>query len=235
MKTFLTPLLLLLLLASQASAGILNGDFSVAGTSQDPFAYWTTLSNFDRPSDGGEFAQFDSTEQTDPMLIRSIHLAQSFSLDSGSLKLSFELKFSSIGTFLDGSVRDSFQVTLLHGNSPLFPSNPSDPDNFPAFYSLDNNGESLDANFVTSWGIGNGFKRITLDVSSRSPQTLVLDFLLNGNGDGLDTSVQLDNVAISNVGVVPEPASFLIWAASLGIACVWQRRRSSRNTSSKSL
>jgi len=220
-------MLVFLLLAADLNAGVMNGGFTSPGVSPDPFSDWTTdTSLFDRPADGGGFAQFDSIEDSDPNLsIPSIQLAQSFSLDSGSLRLSFELNISAVtstGTLV-GPVRDSFQATLFDSSAipvELFPSNPP---LFTAFYSIDNDGliELFDSNFVTSLDIGGGFRRITLDVSSLSPQTLVLDFLLNGNGDGFNTRVLLDNVAISNVGAVPEPAGILVWTVILGIAfCV---------------
>ena len=134
---------------------------------------------------------------------------------------------------LDASVPDSFQATLFDNSAipvELFPSNAP---LFTAFYSIDNDGitELFDTNFVTSLDIGGGFRRITLDVSSLGPQTLVLDFLLNGNGDGLDTHVLLDNVAISNVGVVPEPASILVWTVLSGIAFRGQHKGFRNSTS----
>lgn len=192
-------MLLFLFLATELNAGVINGGYSSAGISPDPFSDWTTdTSLFDRPTDGGGFAQFDSIESSDLNLsIPSIHLAQPFSLDSGSLRLSFELNISAVisARALDVSVPDSFQATLFDNSAipvELFPSNAP---LFTAFYSIDNDGitELFDTNFVTSLDIGGGFRRITLDVSSLSPQTLVLDFLLNGNGDGLDTHVLLDN------------------------------------------
>lgn len=230
LKSRFFGLLLLLFATADLNAGILNGSFSNPGVSPDPFSYWATnTSLFDRPTDGGGFAQFDTIEPSDPnLLIPSIHLAQSFSLDSGSRKLSFELNISAVtsATNLVGPVRDSFQATLFDNSVvpvELFPSNPP---LFTAFYSIDNDGftELFDSNFVTSLDIGGGFKRITLDVSSLSPQTLVLDFLLNGNGDGLDTRVLLDNVVISNIGAVPEPTSILVWSAISGIAFCVRRR-----------
>lgn len=222
-------MLLFLFLAADLNAGVMNGGFASAGISPNPFADWTTdTSLFDRPTGGG-FAQFDSIESSDLNLsIPNIHLAQSFSLGSGSLRLSFELNISAVisARALDVSVPDSFQATLFDNSAnpvELFPSNAP---LFTAFYSIDNDGitELYDTNFVTSLDIGGGFRRITLDVSSLSPQTLVLDFLLNGNGDGLDSRVQLDNVAISNVGVVPEPASIVVWTVISGIAFRSRRR-----------
>ena len=223
-------MLVFLFLAADLTAGVMNGNFTSAGVSPNPFSDWTTdTSLFDRPTDGGGFAQFDSIEPSDPnLLISSIHLAQSFSLDSGSQRLSFELNISSVtsASMFVGPVRDSFQAIIFDNSAipvELFPSNPP---LFTAFYSIDNDGstELFDSNFVTSLDIGGGVRRITLDVSSLSPQTLVLDFLLSGNGDGLDTRVQLDNVAISNVAVVPEPANILVWTVTSGIAfCVRKR------------
>ena len=232
MKPFLTPLLLSLLFAAQASAGILNGDFSVAGTSPEPFADWTTevdsttgLLNYDRPTDGGGFTLFK-----DIGTVGSSQFSQSFSLPSGSFRLSFEFRLSTSGVLrIPASVPDSFQATLLDssGLTGLLPSGPG----FSAFYSIDNDGvspESFDPLFVTSLPLGGGIRRITLDLSSLAPQSLSIDFLLNGSLDGFSTQVELDNVVLAQNSTVPEPASFLIWSASLGIAGVWHRRRSSR-------
>ena len=231
MKTFLAPLLLSFLLAAQASAGILNGDFSVAGASPEPLADWTTdILNFDRPTDGGDFALFKDSGP-----VGSSQLSQSFSLPSGSFRLSFEFRLSTSGVLrIPASVPDSFQATLFDSSmTGLLPSGLG----FSAFYSIDNDGvspESFDPLFVTSQDLGGGIRKITLDLSSLAPQSLSIDFLLNGSVDGFSTQVELDNVVLAQNSTVPEPASFLIWSASLGIACVWQRRRSSRGTSRKS-
>ncbi len=242
MKPFLTPLLLLLLLVSQAGAGILNGDFSVAGTSPDPFADWTTEVdltgnlNFDRPTDGGGYALFK-----DIGTVGSSQISQSFILPSGSFRLSFEFRLSTSGVLrIPASVPDSFQATLFDssGLTGLLPS-ASGP-GFSAFYSIDNDGvfpESFDQHYVKSEDLGLGIRRITLDLSSlapQSPQSLTIDFILNGSVDGFSTQVELDNVVLALNPTVPEPASFLIWATSLGIAGVWHRRRSSRGASCKS-
>ena len=237
MKTFLTPLLLLLLLASQAGAGILNGDFSAAGASPEPFEDWTTevdsmtgLLIFDRPTDGGGLAVFK-----DQGLVGSSQLSQSFSLPSGSLSLSFEFSISTLPSGAPlGLLLDSFQATLfdsIGGLTGLLPSAPG----FSAFYSIDNDGsEYFDTTYVTRVDLGGGIRKITINLASLAPQDLFIDFLLNGTPDGFSTRVELDNVVLAQNSTVPEPASFLIWSASLGIACVWQRRRSSRGTSRKS-
>ncbi len=223
-------LLVVLYFAAELNAGLMNGSFTSSGVNPDPFADWTTdTSIFDRPTDGGGFALLESIEQVDPNLpVPSIHVAQSFSLDSGSSRLSFELHISATisASALNGSVHDSFQATLFDNSAIPVELFPSDSPLFTAFYSIDNDGstEIFDANFVTSLDIGGGFKRITLDVSSLSPQSLVLDFLLNGNRDGLDTRVLLDAVSISDVGIVPEPGSILVWTVIAGITCCVRRR-----------
>lgn len=235
MKPFLTPLLLSLLFAAQASAGILNGDFSVAGTSPEPFADWTTevdsatgILNFDRPTDGGGSALFK-----DIGTVGSSQISQSFSLPSGSLRLSFEFRIRTNPPPPPGSVPDSFQATLFDsgGLTGLLPSDSG----FSAFYTIDSEGtEFFDSHYVTSLPLGGDIRRITLDLSSLAPQSLFIDFLLNGAANGISTQVELDNVVLAQNSTVPEPASFLIWSASLGIAGVWHRRRSSRVTRRKS-
>jgi hypothetical protein len=225
-------LFLSLFLVADLNAGILNGNFSNAGFIPDPFSDWSTDSSFfDRPTDGVGFAQFDSIEPGDPSLpISSIQLAQSFSLDSGSQSLSFELKITAIASAsaFVGPVRDSFQVTLFDNSITPVELFPAFPPLFTAFYSIDNDEvtEQFDPNFVTILDIGGGFKRITVNVSSLSPQMLTLDFLLNGNADGHDTRVLLDNVAIhTNTGVVPEPISILVWTVMSGLAFCVKRKR----------
>ena len=236
MKLFLTPLLLLLMLAAQASAGILNGKFSDVGTSPEPFAKWTTevdsmtgLLNFDRPTDGGGLAVFK-----DQGLVGSSQLSQSFSLPSGSLSLSFEFSISTLPSGAPlGPLPDSFQATLFDSSfTGLLPSAPG----FSAFYSIDNDGsEFFDTTYVTSEVLGGGIRKITLNLTSLpAPQNVLIDFLLNGAPDGFSTQVELDNVILAPNSTVPEPSSFLIWAASLGIAGAWQGRRTSSNTSCKS-
>ena len=241
MKPFLTPLLLLLLLVSQAGAGILNGDFSVAGTSPDPFADWTTEVdlttgnlNFDRPTDGGGYALFK-----DIGTVGSSQISQRFSLLSGAFSLSFEFKISKTSGGASGgsggAVPDSFQATLFDSSGGLTGLLPSGT-GFSAFYSIDNDGTPpfFDSHYVTSDDLGGGIRKITINLASLVPQDLFIDFLLNGTPDGFSTQVELDNVVLAQNATVPEPASFLIWSASLGIAGVWHRRRSSRSTNCKS-
>lgn len=222
--------LVILLLTCHLDAGVMNGSFTSPGVHPDPFSDWSTDDLFfDRPTDGGGLAQFHSIEPSNPNLpISSIHLAQSFLLDSGSARLSFEFQISTdvSGRAMDSTVRDSFQATLYDSSAIPLEQFPSNPPLFTAFYSIDNDGSSelFDSNFVTSLNIGGGFKRITLDISSLAPQTLVLDFLLSGNGDGFNTRVQLDNVAVSQASAVPEPASGLFWTFALVIGLSNRKR-----------
>jgi hypothetical protein len=225
-------LIFTLFMAMELNAGVINGDFSSTGVTLDPFTDWTTdLSLFERPTDGGGLAQFDSIEFADPSLpIQSIQLAQSFALGSGSKYLSFEFNISAVTSSgsLIGPVRDNFQATLFDSSAIPVELFPFSPPLFTAFYSIDNDGltELFDANFVTSFDLGGGLRRITLDISTLNPQTVVLDFLLNGNGDGFDTRVQLDNVSVSNFGTIPEPSSLLIWAVITGCCLVFRCWRS---------
>ena len=220
MKARLASLILLLLLAAKLNAGIINGDFSIAGVSPDPFANWTTDVSFFEPPSGTGFAQFD----TDDINFQSIHLAQTFSLDAGSTTLSFEFKITfAIPT---GGVPDSFQVTLFDNSITPVELFPENPPTFTSFYRIDNDGvsEFFDSNFVMSdFDALSGVRTIKLNISTLTPQILTLDFLLNGSVDGQSTQVQLDNVMIlSSPTVVPEPTSLLVWSACIGL-CIFSR------------
>jgi len=222
MRLIVTSFAIVIFLTSgNSQAGmILNGNFSTAGVSPEPYADWTTdNSSFDRPTDGGGYASF-----ADAGFYGSSQLAQTFTLLPSALNLSFEFRLSTVTDSSTGMIPDSFQATLFDGLlNTFFPSDPMNPSLFPAFYSIDNDGmtESYDSNFVTSLDLGGGYRRVTLDVSSLSPQSLTLDFLLNGLPDGLSTTVDLDNVTyeLSDATAVPEPASIILWGSFAGLMC----------------
>ena len=208
-----------------------NGDFSTAGTPPDPFAGWTTdLGLGDRPTDGGGYAEFTVTDAGEAR-----QLEQKFTLPALALTLSFEIKLmTSPGGTTDVFGFDSFQAALFDldssgkPNNPLFPHAPS----FFAFYSLDSGGPSpefYDPAYVSVTSLSNGWRQVTLDLSSLPSQGLLLDFSQFGSDDGLSSTVQLDNVLVN---VVPEPALLTIWAGLCLI--VLARRLKARGSEKRS-
>jgi hypothetical protein len=199
-----------------ADTVVVNGDFSsTPGTGSDPFAAWsTTYGNL--PTDGGGFALFSEgiSSQTE--------LEQAFYLPANAWRLSFEFRLVSSDDPLEqtGTPPDSFQATLLY-DSALQPfPDPVDP-GFAAFYSMDNTGqEFLQNGLVSVESLANSWKRVTLDVRTLAPRDVLLEFVLNGNIDGLATAASLDNVRVYEAAAVPLPS--VVWGGSalLGLAAV---------------
>jgi hypothetical protein len=187
-----------------ATAGIINGDFSTTGTAPDPFAAWETFSSLgDPPADGGGFARFTAGDNLEDQ-----QLEQYFTLPSLAATLSFEFRLATSpgGTSTGGVPPDSFQATLYDSAFvALFPSDVG----FFSFFSVDNDGTAyFDPTFVSVVQLGNDWNRVSLDVSSLSSQDLLIEFLALGSDDGLLTTIDVDNVALT---VIPEPASIAIW------------------------
>jgi hypothetical protein len=196
------------------SSVLSNGDFSLPGVSPDPFAAWTTFFGA-YPTDGGGFALF--SESTD---FAQTELEQTFFLPAGSTQLSFEFLLSTEGQGAANVPPDSFQATLYDPSFDPFPT-PADP-LFPAFFSVDATGQQFyDSSFVTVAALGNGWTRVTLDITSLPSQDVLLEFLLNGGDDGRTTTASLDNVAVTSA--VPEPRHALPFLAT-GLGWLAMRR-----------
>ncbi len=216
----------------QGGAMISNGDFGTSGAPPTVFADWETDTSFSfvSPTDMGGIALF--VESLD-----GVQLSQLFDLPANALRLSFEYQLMTSGVYDGTSVRDSFQATLFNNTfDVLFPSDPSDPVSFPAFFSVDNDGaEFFDSNtpsvpFVSVVSIGGDWRKVTLDLSSLPATTgLTIDFLLSGNPDGIETSVKLDNVVLTvasiNPAPVPEPSSAVCYLTLLAIGMNLRRGR----------
>ncbi len=225
MKRYLTHAIVIFVFAivtSNATASVIqNGDFA-NGLSQ-----WPTESGFDSPVDGGGFAQF--TESNNGQQI-----SQAFVVPQGVLSLSFEYLMRTTGGSVVGAVPDSFQATLFtSAGDTLFPSDPNQPSLFPAFFSVDSFGaapESFDNNFVTVQTTLSGNRRVTLDLQSIrntfKNQKLTIDFLLNSNPDGINTTVLLDKVVVRelDISAIPEPTAWGVWCL-LGLSAARVRRR----------
>lgn len=225
-----------------AAPVIVNGDFSTPGVPLGPFAGWSTDPDLGEPptNDGREFAVFEVDGRVSSGIEFAQQLEQIFMLPANALTLSFEFL---LDPFDDGvsdsneSSLDSFQAVLWDldandkPNEPLFPSALG----FFAFYSIDSNSDYFDDTYVTTAmnlpNLPDGWTRVTLDLSSLPSQRLLLDFSLFGFDDGFRTVVFLDNVKVtlSTQGqVIPEPASWAIWAGVALVGCVRARRRHAR-------
>lgn len=210
------PLVFLLVViswvASASAGGIVNGEFTDEGTPPNPFEGWTTFGSYDPPTNGGGFARFVETGW-------GPQLEQEFELPAFASTLSFEFWFETIVRCSNGNLlSDSFQVTLWDSaGDPLLSRDPF----FPGFYSIDTNpvSEFYDPLLVSVDEAG-GRRLVTLDVSSLSPQTVILDFTLNSGINKIKTIVNLDNVKLTTNAppeVVPEPCSLAIWGLMAGV------------------
>lgn len=223
-----------------AAPVIVNGKFSTPGVPPDPFAGWSTDLNLGVPPlfDIGELAVFEVIGRVAGFEFAR-QLEQTFVLPTNALTLSFDFLFESVD---DGSVSDqndpldSFQASLFDLDvldafgfpTPLFPSAPG----FFAFYSIDSPSDYFDPTYVsTAMNLPKlrvGWTRVTLDLSSAPSHTLLLDFSLIGFDDGSRTVAYLDNVKVTLAKqgqVIPEPASWAIWAGMALVGCVGSRRR----------
>ncbi|TWU28999.1 hypothetical protein [Novipirellula artificiosorum] len=227
--SFLIAIAVLACMAPTASAGLMNGDFSDATGS--PFAAWTTDPFFNAaPTDGGGFARFQVTDfLIDPSDLSSpldeVQLQQTFVVPNDATTLSFEFLFSSAagGSSDPFAAFDAFQATLY--DSLFDPINPIDPF-LPGFYSFDSSGFEDKAAGVTVENLPGGMRRVSLDISSLGLQEVTIDFQLLGDDDELISTVDLDNVIVSQEsGVVPEPISIAIWAVTGVAALPFCRRR----------
>ena len=108
-----------------------NGDFQIPGANPEPFASWSTLPVFDRPTNAGGVAEFATVN-----LLEDIQLEQTFDLTNDKLLLTIELELSSSpgGTTNPIAADDSFQITLY--DAAFDPINPIGP-LLPAYYSID--------------------------------------------------------------------------------------------------
>ena len=204
-----------------ADAGVMipNGDFSVPGADPQPFQNWITSSldpRFTLPSNGDGsvvgFARFSVTN-----VGAFVQLEQMFDLPANASNLTFDFMFATAdGGDITGSpgemIADIFQVALF--DSQDMPVNPNQ-DLLPAFFAVA--ADSPNAPYLPPSGVGvspisSGWQRVTLDLSSVSSGRYTLEFMTRGGNDGRTTTVDVDNVMVSQgVAAIPEPASILIW------------------------
>ena len=220
--SFLAGFILCGLPAPTTASPLLNGDFSIPGSPPNPFFAWTTEPTIgDPPTDGGGFALFTESPT------RAIQLQQTFDLPADAGTLSFDFRLTSSGTPVT-TPPDSFQATLYDtAFNPLFPY--ADP-LFPGFFSIDNTGLVLANPAVSITSLAGGYQRVTLDLAGLTlPQNgVTLEFLLNASDDGVTTTVELDNVTVTNrFAGVPEPASLLLVGLA-GAAVLAARGRARR-------
>jgi len=179
--------------------------------------------------DGGGFALFGESADS-----AQTQLQQTFLLPAGASTISFEFRLASAPDSTAGTsaIPDSFQVTLWDDATFSSSFAAVGPPLLPTFYSADNTGrEFYEPGFVSVTSLSDGWKRVTLDVSSLSPQSRILEFILNGSDDGQASTASLDNVQGDTVArVVPAPAGLILLASGgpcLLVALRWRRRRPS--------
>lgn len=59
--------------------------------------------------------------------------------------------------------------------------------------------------------LAGGVKRVSLNVSALGGHEVTIDFALLGDDDGLESTLDLDNIVVAQSNVVPEPTSLAIW------------------------
>ncbi len=196
-----------LLLPAPAQAGLVNGDFS-AGLSG-----WQLRGPV---TDGGG----DAVLAEHPTEIMTT-LSQEFVIPPGAESLAFEFRLASEPDSTSGSpFPDAFAVSLLDPVTfvPLL-SSPGVPD----YFHVDVGGATeYDPALVNVVG-----DTVTLDLSSLGPADTFLAFDLLGGDNGLATTVEVDNVVLSERQgfIIPEPATILGISFALASACGYLRRR----------
>lgn len=213
-----------LLYSSSAIASISNGDFSDVETApditQDVFLAWEVDAAFgDPPTDDNGEAKFVVGDGSS-----AVQLQQVFTIPGQGTLLTFQYRLSTEGTSNSAGDRDSFQATLWNPDT-FEPLLAIDELFFPSFFSVDNNGTQF-LGFATSSKNDGAFRTITVDISSLSGQTVLLEFLAAENSfrpDDLITSVWVDNVSIA---VIPEPSA-PVASVCVGLYLAARRRRQS--------
>jgi hypothetical protein len=106
---------------------------------------------------------------------------------------------------------------------------------FDAFYSIDGPETSprqfYDPQFVSVTEPVDGWRKVTLNLSSLASQELLIEFAQFGQNDGLTSEIWLDNVIVTlqgQDGTVPEPGALAVWAGIFLVGLPWVRRRSLR-------
>jgi len=182
------PVILLACIPPALYATLQNGDFS-AGLNG-----WTVESG--NVSDGGGFALFQ--EHSTQILST---LKQEFTLpDWTTLLLSFDVKMSAVagGAYDPYAWPDAFTASLLDPvtKEPLI-ANPGRTD----YFYIDNTNSIITIGTLT----------ITVDLAGLAGRDAALYFDLIGSDDGRLTTVRL-----SNVEIIPEPCSLLLWLVGAG-------------------
>ncbi len=188
-------------LSAFSAPSLQNGDFS-AGLTGWNVEYGTV-------TDGGGHALF----QEDPLSLSST-MSQYFTIPNSAQYLSFDVLMSSLvgGDYDPYSWPDAFTASLLDAATldPLI-FNPG----LTEFYCFDNHGNRL--TIATTAG-----NNVMLDVSGLAGQNVLLSFDLWSGMDGLQATVQLDNV---NVSVIPAPGALLLTSFGVGLIAKYRRNR----------
>jgi len=181
-------------------ADITNGDFSAGLTG------WTV--EYGTVTEGPGFALFE-----EDLFEQSSTLTQIFTIPALALELSFDVLMSSTGTYDTAEWADAFMASL-YDSSTGFPldNNPGVDD----FFYMEHTG------LVETVGSFDGTK-VTLDVSAFGGLDAYLVFDLWSNlYDGVETSVNLDNV---NITVIPAPGALLLGLIGFSAVGLWRRSK----------
>jgi len=219
---------------ASVSAGVMNGDFEAIDSSgtTDRFVGWEQVdSKVPLPAiastSGDQFAQFATSTAA------SVGLFQNFEIPTGATALLFEYRIlggeSGDSTSISGA--DTFQAVITRlpytdSSSFFAPSG----EVFPAFFSVDHEGGNSFEEFLGP-GVSvrypkNGRREVRLDLRQPGqplPAEVNLNFLLQDADDGIETTVELDNVRITQ-NVIPEQGAVAIWSMVAVGALVARRR-----------
>ena len=199
-KCVFVSIVFLLVSTQSAQSGLTNGDFS------DGLLYpWVASGNvtYDEEAEAALFSEMeDGTPST---------LSQQFTLELGSLTLSFEMLME---TVVEEPETDRFTASLLDSSdNPLFPVLGE-----TYFYSLSSANHE-----ETGEGVSVIDDRVSLDdVTSLGGEQVKLVFGLFPDDDDFETTVILDNVEVS---VIPAPGAILLGSIGVGLVGWLKRRR----------
>ncbi len=138
-------------------------------------------------------------------------LYQTVSLLPASTELTFDYRFTDMGPDVAGSsYPDCIKVAYDQNDN-----------RYTTIIELDNVDLFTEAAFpvISNTALGNGFKRISIDISSIAQENIYLYFDLNDSNDGRLTQADIDNVTIP----VPEPASITLLLS--GIILAYSKRK----------
>ena len=190
------------LAAFPCGATVINGDFSAGLTG------WTSVGDVQGVTD----AVLGDTNADYSLLFQGVALTPgSYCLDFDFLNgLSSDVP---VGTF---AFPDTFFASLYFINDlPSFDLNGSVFDGVDALMDLDASGPSNVNGTLSASSLGSEWTHFSYHFTNNYAYVIPTFELFNFNGISSDSQVRLDNVAISECAVVPEPATMTLSAMGL--------------------